>query len=148
MRPSSPPPTAGQAAPAAADDLASPAVATAAPRRYDTRVGRPTPPSPPHPWSSRRAPPSKRARTSGPGEFSSSRPQGPHSSPIQGPVAGSSQDLSLGSLIRRLILHCGPNPGNSDCSAKDLHNETFMTYLFLPPFPSSETPCGLCTDTP
>ena len=43
------------------------------PRRYDTRVG-PIPPSPPHPRPTRRDPPSKRVRTSGPWESSSSRP--------------------------------------------------------------------------
>ena len=41
-------------------------------RRYHTRVG-PWPPSPLHPRPPRRAPPSKRAQTSGPGESSRSR---------------------------------------------------------------------------
>ena len=50
-----------------------PTAPTPAPRRYATRVG-PIPPSPPHPRPTWRAPPSKRARTSGPGESSSSRP--------------------------------------------------------------------------
>ena len=44
------------------------------PRRYQTRVG-PRAPSPVHSRPRRRAPPSKRARTSGPGESSRSRPE-------------------------------------------------------------------------
>ena len=77
VRPSSPPPAAGQSSPvaaaAAAAPAASPALApalvptTPAPRRYDTWVG-PTPPSPAHPR------PSRKAQTSDPGESSSSRP--------------------------------------------------------------------------
>ena len=61
----------GSTVAAAASPSSAPAVPT--PRRYDTRVG-PTPPSPYHPRLSRRAPPPKKARTSGPGESSSSRP--------------------------------------------------------------------------
>ena len=43
-------------------------------RQYQTRVG-PRAPSPVHPRPRRRAPPSKRAWTSGPGESSRSRPE-------------------------------------------------------------------------
>ena len=50
--------------------------AAPAPRRHDTWVG-PTPPSPPHPRPSRRAPPPKRAWTSCPGESSNSWAQDP-----------------------------------------------------------------------
>ena len=53
-------------------------------RRYHTRVG-PRPPSPMHPRLPRRAPPSKRAWTSSPGESSHSRPE-----PLPLPAAQSS----------------------------------------------------------
>ena len=100
------------------------------PCRYDTRV-RPTPPSPPHQRPSRRTPPPKRAHTSGPSESSSSRPQETHSPLGQGPAANYPLDLSPPSLIRRPIFHCGPITGNSNCSAKELHSET---YYDLPVF--------------
>ena len=89
VRRSSPPPAGGSsvAPPAAVEPAATPSTAQGsvvvgsfaaapAPRRYYTRVG-PTPPSPPHLRLARRGPSSKRARTSGPGESSSSRPQEP-----------------------------------------------------------------------
>ena len=98
--------------------------AAPAPRNYNTRV-RPTPSSPPHPRPSKRASPPKRARISGPGESSSSQAQEPQSPPIQGPTSDFPLDLSPASLIRRPIFHCGPIIGNSDCSAKELHNEIF-----------------------
>ena len=101
----------------------APVPAAPAPHRYDTRV-RPTPPSPPHPWPSRNPPP-KRARTSGPGESSSSRSQEPQSPPVQGKATDFPPDLSPASLIRRPIFHYGLITGNSDCNAKELHNETF-----------------------
>ena len=83
VRLSSPPSTAGQSTFAAAAAVAShaPVLAAPAPRRYDTRVG-PNPPSPANHRPSRRAPPPTRARTSYPGESSSSRPQEPHSQPV------------------------------------------------------------------
>ena len=93
-------------------------------RRYDTWI-RPTPPSPPHSRPSRRASPPKRARTSGPGESSSSRGQESMSPPIQGPAVGFPLDLSPTSIIKRHIFHYGPITGNSDFSAKELHNEIF-----------------------
>ena len=79
VRPSSPPLVAGQSTPPAAATAAShaPVPVASAPRKYDTWVG-PTPPSPAHPR------PSHRARTSGSGESSSSRPQEPHSPPVHG----------------------------------------------------------------
>ena len=93
VRPSSPPPvgialpTAGPSAAypatvpavdlpipvaAGANEAPAPILTALAPCKYDMQVG-PPPPSPPHSWPSQRAPPSKRARTSGPGESSSSR---------------------------------------------------------------------------
>ena len=89
-------------------------------RRYHTRVG-PTPPSPPHSRPARRAPPSKRARTSGPGESSTSRPRAPPSPPYQGITEA--PDLSPASIIRRPYFHCSPILGNTDCSERDLHGE-------------------------
>ena len=113
-----------------------PGTAAPAPRRYHTRVG-PTPPYPPHPKPSqrappyRRAPPSKRAWTSGPIESSSSRPQEPQSPPYQGPVRALPLDLYSASIIRRPLFHCNPIPGNADCSERDLHDEV---YYDLPSF--------------
>ena len=49
-------------------------------RRYHTRVG-PTPPAPSHPRPAQRAPPAKRARTSGPMESSTLRSRAPPSPP-------------------------------------------------------------------
>ena len=99
LRPSFPPLAAGQSTPYAAAAAASHALVpdAPAPRRYDTRVG-PTPPSPARPQPSRRAPPPNRAWTSDPGKSSSSRPQEPHSSLVQGPAGDISPDLSPASL--------------------------------------------------
>ena len=98
-------------------------VATApAPRTYHTGVGS-VPPSPPHPRPSRRAPPSKRARTSGPRESSSSKPQKPQSPTNQSPAGALPLDLSPASLIRRPYFHYSPIPKNIDYSARDLHDE-------------------------
>ena len=154
VRPSSPPPADVVAAPAdvavpacaavpvgasapAADQSTPPATAAAAsyapvpaapaPRRYDTRVG-PTPLFPPHSWSSQRAPPLKRARTSGSGKSSSSRPQEPYSPPVQGPADDFTTDLAPASIIRRPIFHCGPIIGNSDYSTKEVHNKTYYDF--------------------
>ena len=102
-------------------------VAFPAPRRYHTRVG-PTPPSPPHPRPSQTAPLSKRARTSGQGESSSSRPQDPQSPPHQGPAGAPPLDLSLASIIRRPLFHYNPIPGNVDYSERDLHDEVYYDF--------------------
>ena len=113
-------------------------------RRYHTWVG-PTPPSPSHPRPAWRAPLLKRARTSGPGESSTSRPQAPPSPPYQGIVGA--PDLSPASIIRRPYFPCSPIPGNVDCRGKDFHGEV---YYDLPAFSRtrrSETPCSLCRDT-
>ena len=90
------------------------------PRRYQTRVG-PRPPSPVNPRPSRRAPPSKRARTSGPGESSRSRLE-----PTPPPTALSSSPLlSPTSRIRRPMFSCNPIPGNINLHARDFHGESF-----------------------
>ena len=97
-------------------------------RRYYTQVC-PTPLSPPHLRPVRRAPPPKRARTSGPRESSTSRPRAPPSPPYQG-IAGA-PDLSPASIIRRPYFNCSPIPENADYSARDLHGEV---YYDLPAF--------------
>ena len=101
--PSATAPAATQGSAAVGSSSAAPAshppgIAAPAPRRYHTWVG-PTPPSQPHPRPSQRAPPSKRARTSGPGESSSSKPQESQSAPHQGPVGAPPLNLSPASII-------------------------------------------------
>ena len=89
-------------------------------RRYHTRMG-PRLPSPVHPQPPRRAPPSKRAQTSGPGESSHPRPE-----PSPPPVAqSSSPQLSPTSRIRRPMFSCGPIPRNVNYRAKDFHGESY-----------------------
>ena len=111
---------------AAAAPVCSSSVALAQ-RRYYTRVG-PTPPSPSHPRLVRRAPSSKRARTSGLGESSTSRPRASPSPPYQG-ITGA-PNLSPASIIRRAYFH-SLIQGNVDYSARDLHWEV---YYDLPVF--------------
>ena len=83
--------------------------------------------SPMHPRPRKRAPPSKRARTSGPGESSRSRPE---PSP---PLAdeSSSPQLSPASRIRRHMFSCDPIPGNVDLHAKDFHGEPYYDIPVL-----------------
>ena len=90
-------------------------------RRYQTRMG-PRAPSPVPQTRSRRARPSKRACTSGPGESSSSRPQ-PSQSPSTA-EASSSPHLSPASRIRRPLFTGTPIPGNVDLRARDFHGES------------------------
>ena len=113
--------------PAAGDAEGSSFVAPAQ-RRYHTRV-RPTPPAPSHPRLTQRAPPTKRARTSGPRESSTSRSRAPPSPPYQG-IAGA-PDLSPGSIIRRPYFPFDPIPGNVSCRDRDFHGEV---YYNLPAF--------------
>ena len=94
-------------------------------RRYHTRVG-PRPASPEHPRPPRRASPSKRARTSGPGESLPSRPE--PSPPLA--TSSSSPQLSTASRIGRPMFSCGPILGNVNCCAKDFHEES---YYDIPP---------------
>ena len=127
MRPSSPPPAAGQSTPPAVTASHTLVPTAPTPRRYDTRVG-PTPPSPAHPRPSQRAPPPIRARTSDPGKSSSSRPQEPHSPPVQGPADDLPPDLSPASIICHPFFHYGPITGNLDCSTRDVHCETYYDF--------------------
>ena len=71
---------------------------------------------------SRRARPSKRARTSGTGESSSSRPE-PTPSPAA--EATSSPQLSLASRIRRPLFVGHPIPGNVRLHTRDFHGELY-----------------------
>ena len=84
-------------------------------RRYQTRVG-PWAPSPVPQRRVRRARPSKRARTSGPGESSSSRP--PSSPPAVAAEETHSPQLSPASRIRRPMYVGHPIPGNADIRSR------------------------------
>ena len=117
------PATAMMQSPASADIPEEPQGAEPPSRRYNTWVG-PCLPSPMHPRPPRRAPPSKRARTSGPGESSRSRPE-PSWSPAAQSLVQSSPQLSPTSRIRRPLFHCDPTPGNVDCRGKDCHGESY-----------------------
>ena len=91
-------------------------------RRYQTRIG-PRAPSPMPQRRSRRAQPSKRARTSGPGESSSSRPQ---SSPATlATEAHSSPSLSPASRLRRSLFVGNPIPGNVRLYRRRFHQESY-----------------------
>ena len=95
-------------------------------RRYYTRVG-PRTPSPVNPRQRRRAPPSKWARTSGPGESSRSRPE-PSPPPVD---QGSLPQLSPASRITRPIFTCNPIPGNVDLRARDFHGAPYYDMSVL-----------------
>ena len=95
-------------------------------KRYQTRVG-PRAPSPVHPRPRRRAPPSKRARTSSPGESSRSRPE-PSPPPAD---QGSSPQLSPVSRIRRPMFSYDPIPGNVDLHARDFHMKSYYDISTL-----------------
>ena len=87
-------------------------------RRYQTRMG-PRAPSLVPQRLCRRARPSKRARTSGPGESSRSRPEPSPSLADE----GSSPHLSPASRIRHPMFTGDPIPGNVDLRARDFHEE-------------------------
>ena len=91
-------------------------------RRYQTRMG-PRAPSPVPQRRARRARPSKRARTSGPGESSSSWP--PPSPVTSAAETTSSQQLSPASRIRRPMYVGHPIPGNTALHSRDFHQESF-----------------------
>ena len=91
-------------------------------RRYQTRVG-PRAPSPVPQRRARRARPSKRARTSGPGESSSSKPP---SSPVAAAAEEThSPQLSPASRIRRPMYVGHPIPGNADIRSRSFQQESF-----------------------
>ena len=91
-------------------------------RRYQTQMG-PRAPSPVPQRRARRARPSKRARTSGPGESSSSRP--PSSPAASAAEETHSPQLSPASRIRRLMYVGHPIPGNADIRSRPFQQESF-----------------------
>ena len=82
----------------------------------------PRAPSPVPQRRSRRARPSKLARTSGPGESSSYRPE---PSPSPAAEESSSPHLSLASRIRRPLFVGTLIPGNVGLHARDFHGESY-----------------------
>ena len=95
-------------------------------RRYQMRMG-PRAPSPVPQRRCRRARPSKRARTSGLGESSTSCPE---ISPAPGEESASPH-LSPASRIRRPLFTGTPIPGNVDLRARDFHQESFYDVSAL-----------------
>ena len=95
-------------------------------RRYQTRMG-PRAPSPVPQRRARRARPSKRARTSGPGESSSSRP--PPSLAASAAEETPSPQLSPASRIRRPMFVGHPIPGNADIRADHFSRSRSTTFL-------------------
>ena len=91
-------------------------------RRYQTRMG-PRAPSPVPQRRARRARPSKRARTSEPGESSSSRPQPSPATSVA--EMTSSPQLSPASRIRRPLFVGHPIPGNVTLHSRDFHQESY-----------------------
>ena len=91
-------------------------------RRYQTRM-EPRAPSPVPRRRVRRARPSKRARTSGPGESSSSRP--PPSPVASAAEVTSSPQLSLASRIKRPMFVGNPIPGNARLHRRPFHQESY-----------------------
>ena len=89
-------------------------------RRYQTRMG-PWAPSPVPQRRCRRARPSKRARTSGPGESSTSCPE-PSPASAEESV---SPHLSPASRIRPPLFTGTPIPRNVDLRTRDFHGESF-----------------------
>ena len=88
--------------------------------RYQTRMG-PRAPSLVPQRRCKRARPSKRARTSGPGESSTSCPE-PSPAPAE---ESASPHLSPASRIRRPLFTGTPIPGNVNLRVRDFHGESF-----------------------
>ena len=97
-------------------------------RRYQTRMGLWAPSLVPQ-LRSRRVRPSKRARTSGPGESSSSRPQ--LSPAMSAAEATSSPQLSPVSRIRRSLFVGNPIPGNVRLHRREFHGESYYDVSAL-----------------
>ena len=97
-------------------------------RQYQTRMG-PRAPSPVPQRRSKRARPSKRPKTLGPGESSPSRPQ---PSPVTSAAeATSSPQLSPASRIRRPLFIGNPIPGNVRLHRREFHQESYYDVLAL-----------------
>ena len=82
----------------------------------------PRAPSPVPQRRSRKAGPSKRACTSGPGESSSSKPE---PTPLPAVEATSSPQLSPASRIRRPLFVGHPIPGNVRLHRREFHGESY-----------------------
>ena len=95
-------------------------------RCYQTRMG-PRAPSLVPQRRRRRAWPSKRAKTSGPGESSRSRPE-PSPPPAN---EGSSPQLSPASRIRHPMFTYDPISRNVDLRARDFHREPYYNVPAL-----------------
>ena len=109
-------------------------------RHYQTRMG-PRAPSPVPQRTARRARPSKRARTSGPGESSSTRPP---ASPVAPPTeATSSPQLSLASRIRRPMFVGHPIPGNAELHTRPFQQESYYDVPGLRADPRYQESMGL-----
>ena len=104
-------------------------------RRYQMRMGHRAPSLVPQ-RRCKRAMPSKRARTSGPGESSTSCPQ-PSPAPAE---ESASSHLSPASRIRRPLFIGTPIPGNVDLHTRDFHGESFYDVPSLTANPGLETP--------
>ena len=96
-------------------------------QRYQTKMG-PRAPSPVPQRRSRRARPSKRARTSRPGESLSSRPE-PTPSPVV--EATSSPQLSPASRIRRPLFVGHPIPRNVRLHRREFHGKSYYDISTL-----------------
>ena len=112
-------------------------------RRYQTRMG-PRAPSPVPHRRARRARPSKRALTSGPGESSSS---GPQPSPVTSVVeATSSPQLSPTSGIRRPLFVRNPITGNVRLHRREFHQESYYDVPALTADPRFRNSMRLIAD--
>ena len=103
-------------------------------RSYQTRMG-PRAPSPVPQRRVTRARPSKRARTSGPGESSSSKP--PPSPVTSAAEATSSPQLSPALRIRRPLFIGNPIPGNVRLHCRPFHQESYYDVPALRADPRS-----------
>ena len=137
-------PTSAPVAAVPAKDAEGSSSVAPAQRRYHTRVG-PTPPAHSHPRPARRAPPAKRARTSGSGESSTLRSRASPSPPYQAIVGA--PDLSPGSIIRRPYFPSTPSRGMLAAGIEIFMGRCFMISRHLLQTQGSETPCSSYNDT-
>ena len=112
-------------------------------RRYQTRMG-PRAPSPMPQRRAMRARPSKRARTSGPGESSSSRPQSSPATSVG--ETTSSPQLSPASRIRRPLFVGNPIPGNVQLHRRGFHQESYYDLPTLTADPRFRDSMRLISD--
>ena len=113
-------------------------------RRYHTWIGL-TPPASSHPRPARRAPPAKRAWTSGLGESSTLRSRAPPSPPYQG-IAGAPY-LSPASIIRRPYFLATTSRGMLAAGGEISMERFTTTSRHLPQTQGFKTPWFLYSDT-